>query len=152
MSDRQVLTVAGRYTNIRPLCEFVAAGARAAGLDDKAVHHVELCCDEASTNIIEHAYGGEDLGDITVSYDVRDGAFYIVLTDHGRAFDPTAVPEPVLPSIEGQVADDIVESLQVGGLGLHFIRRLMDDVLFDFDEARGNTLTLVKNLPTGDKP
>jgi anti-sigma regulatory factor (Ser/Thr protein kinase) len=34
--------------------------------------------------------------------------------------------------------------LQIGGLGLHFIRNLMDEVHFTFDREQGNTLIMVK--------
>lgn len=151
MSNRHTLTINGRYANIRQLCDFVSAGARAAGLDDDAIFHVELCCDEASTNIIEHGYGGEDLGEITASYEVREGSFCVTLHDHGRAFDPSSVPDPLLSSNENFALDDVVEGLQIGGLGIHLMRSLMDDVQFSFDADHGNVLTLVKNLPTGDE-
>jgi anti-sigma regulatory factor (Ser/Thr protein kinase) len=34
--------------------------------------------------------------------------------------------------------------VKVGGLGIHFMRQLMDDVQFHFDKKKGNTLVLVK--------
>ncbi len=69
------MTVPGRYDQIQVICKFVAAGAQEAGLSKDDVFHVELCCDEAATNIIEHAYGAEDVGLITVTYEISEQTF-----------------------------------------------------------------------------
>lgn len=37
-----------------------------------------------------------------------------------------------------------IEDVKVGGLGIHFMEQLMDEVVFSFDDGTGNTLTLVK--------
>ncbi len=148
MYQKHVLTIPGRYDEIRRLCDFVSAGAREAGLDEDAVFHVELCCDEAATNIIEHAYGAEDMGDIVVSYESSAVGFTIMLQDNGRSFNPSAVPAPKSHAENTDVleADEIVDNLQVGGLGIHFMRNLMDEVHFNFGQ-QGNTLILVKKFP-----
>lgn len=153
MAAQRRLTVPGRYPEIRKICEFVAAGASEAGFDDDTVFHLELCCDEASTNIIEHAYGGEDVGAIDVTTIVDKASFTVTLQDSGRPFDPAAVPAP--PDINNDLAggistDELSQQLQVGGLGLHFIRNLMDEVYFTFDEDHGNTMVMVKYLQGKD--
>jgi serine/threonine-protein kinase RsbW len=148
MSRANVLTVPGRYDAVRGICEFVSAGATAAGMNTKAVFQVELACDEAATNIIEHAYGAEDVGTITVQYARTGRDFTVTLQDNGRSFDPSAVPPPptVATEITDVTPDELGSQLQVGGLGLHLIRKLMDEVYFSFDPQSGNTLTLVKRL------
>lgn len=142
MGKKHTLTVPGRYERIRQVCQFVAAGAAEAGLDETAVFHIELACDEACTNIIEHAYGGEDVGEIRISWQVKESAFVITLYDHGRRFDPTSVPPPRLVT---DAEADVLENLKVGGLGIHFMRQLMDEVDFRFGE-NGNELVLVKKM------
>lgn len=149
MADRQELTIPGQYSQIRQLCDFVASGARQAGLDEGAIFHVELCCDEAATNIIEHAYGAEDMGDITVDYETIADIFTIRLHDNGRSFEPATVPEPELPKEKSTSDDDAVQNLKIGGLGIHFMRNLMDEVYFNFDADKGNTLVLIKKIPQG---
>lgn len=150
MGKGHTLVVPGRYDQIQAICEFVSAGAREAGLDADAVFHIELCCDEASTNIIEHAYGAEDIGQISASYEITRQEFRLTLHDDGRPFNPDTVPEPKLPhevSESNDVAlEDIMDSLKVGGLGIHFMRRLMDEVHYSFNSTHGNTLVLVKRI------
>ncbi len=139
MGVQHVLTVPGRYEEIQKICQFMADGAARSGLDQTAIFHIELACDEACTNVIEHAYNGEDKGKITVSWQMKDGAFIINIHDNGRSFNPDAVPVPTLPP---DASDP--ENVKVGGLGIHFMRQLMDEVRFTFDDKVGNTLTLVK--------
>ncbi|NDJ52282.1 MAG: anti-sigma factor antagonist [Chloroflexi bacterium] len=140
MTEVRKLTVRGQFRSIPTIIQFVSDAARAAGLDEKSVSHVQLAVDEACTNIIEHAYGGEDNGDIEVCCTIDYGHCQIEIVDYGESFDPDAVPEPV-PS------NDISE-IEPGGLGLHLMRRLMDEVTFSFDDS-GNTVTMVKKQPEG---
>lgn len=146
MTNEQVLTVPGRYEEIKRICEFIAAGAAQAGFDDDTIFHLELCCDEASTNIIEHAYGEEGAGDIVISYKLDDDDFTIVMCDNGISFDPDAVPPPPTVTGDGQSPEEMANQLRIGGLGLHFIRNLMDEVHFTSDHLSGNKLTMVKRL------
>lgn len=147
MPAEQSMTIPGRYDAIRSLCEFIAGGAREAGLDDDSVYHLELCCDEASTNIIEHAYGGESVGEIVASYAFDGSAFTVTLQDRGKPFEPDHVTPPAIPDDIGNLSgEQLSEQLQIGGLGLHFIRQLMDSVTFDFDPVQGNKLVMVKHV------
>jgi serine/threonine-protein kinase RsbW len=143
MVDKHILTVRGRYSNVHEICEFVLAGARTASLAGEALFHIELACDEACTNIIEHAYGGEDKGDIEVHWWVNNDHFGVMLRDNGRSFDPSNIPVPAISEISPLDGPD---DLQVGGLGIHFMRTLMDEVRYSFDPVMGNSLTMIKRL------
>jgi serine/threonine-protein kinase RsbW len=149
MGKEKILTVPGRYDQIQAICKFVSAGAKEAGLNKDDVFHVELCCDEATTNIIEHAYGAEDIGLITVSYEISTDTFIVTLHDDGRPFVPDDVPDPKQPEFgtsKGEALNGILNSLQIGGLGIYFMRKLMDEVYYTFNGEKGNTLVLIKNL------
>lgn len=151
MTQPHALTINGRYANIQQVCQFMTAGARQAGLDETAVAHIELACDEACTNIIEHAYGGEDKGSITAKWEVIDGHFIMKLYDNGRSFRPNKVPKPNLPTNNRDNdhlvdSDDLIANLKIGGLGIHFMRKLMDDIRYELDAETGNTLIMVKQF------
>jgi serine/threonine-protein kinase RsbW len=142
MGSPQSMTVPGRYDQIGPVCHFVAAAAEKAGMDDDGIFHMQLACDEACTNVIEHAYGAEGVGDIIVTWRVDSNLFTVTIQDHGRPFDPNDVPPPNVP-LQG----DDLENMKIGGLGIHFMKKLMDEIRFHFDPNGGNTLTMVKRLP-----
>ena len=147
MGEKHVLTVPGRYEEIQKICQFVADGAAESGLDQTAVFHIELACDEACTNIIEHAYGGENVGEIAISWRLEGASFVITFHDNGRSFNPETIPRPTLPPTppaSPSPSDIDSDNIKVGGLGIYFMRQLMDDVQFKFDPKTGNTLTLVK--------
>ena len=105
-----------------------------------------MCCDEASTNIIEHAYGQEGAGNIVISYAIAEDEFTIVLRDNGQAFDPAKVPPPPAIRRESIPLDELANQMRIGGLGLHFIRNLMDEVTYSSDNRQGNRLVMVKKL------
>jgi serine/threonine-protein kinase RsbW len=146
IETENVLVVPGRYKEIRRICEFVADGAAEAGFDEDTIFHLELCCDEATTNIIEHAYGEEGVGPISISYHNDGDAFRIVLQDNGQAFDPTSVPPPPAIMDHDGSPEELTSQLRIGGLGWHFIRNLMDEVHFTSDHQSGNKLVMVKKL------
>lgn len=130
------LTVEGYFKNLAGIDDFVSEAAKQAGLADRAVYAVKMAVDEACTNIIEHAYGGEGRGQIRLVYHIQGDGLKIVIYDQGEPFAPTHVPEL---DIEAPL-----EARQSGGMGIFFIRRLMDQVEFTFGTPEGNRLTLFK--------
>lgn len=139
----KVFSIPGRYNRIYEACQFIVAGAEEAGFDSHALFQIELACDEACTNVIEHAYGGEGEGEIRLAYEVKGRAFQITINDDGSPFDPSEVPEPIVPA-----DPSAIEEIKVGGLGIHFMRKLMDEVYFFFDKDHGNRLVMIKHLNT----
>ena len=138
MGTSQTLVFPGRFESLAAISEFVTDAARAAGLDACAVDAVQLAVDEACSNIVEHAYGGERHGEIKCTCRVNNDGLTVILRDHGRPFDPSLVPEPnTNPTL-----DD--ETCTGGGLGLYFMRQLMDEVCFEFTPDSGNVVTMVK--------
>jgi serine/threonine-protein kinase RsbW len=138
MGQPRRLTVPGQFEQLAQIAEFVTRAAREAGLTDDDVFHVEMAVDEACSNIIEHAYA-DCSGDIDLACrSSAPGAFEITIHDSGRSFNPDLVTAPNL----GTPAD--LEDLNEGGLGLYFMRKLMDEVRFEMVAGQGNTLTMTK--------
>jgi serine/threonine-protein kinase RsbW len=141
LDSSQTRVFPGLFDSLAPIGEFVTQAARVVGLDAQAVYAVQMAVDEAVTNIIEHAYGGEGRGTNKCTCHLSDDGLTVTLRDQGRPFDPASVPTPDL--------DADLEDRRVGGLGLYFIRRLMDEVRFEFTPGSGNVLTMVKRKETG---
>jgi serine/threonine-protein kinase RsbW len=136
MDTEEKLTFPGRFDSLVAISEFVGRAAESTSLDERAVYEVQLAVDEACTNIIKHAYGGEGRGDIEITCRINDEGLTVILRDHGQPFDPTSVPPPKL---HGNLKDR-----NLGGLGLFFMHKLMDEVHFEFTPDSGNVLTMVK--------
>ena len=120
----QTVIYLARFENLDRIREFVGQAARSCGLDATAVYQVQLAADEAFTNIVEHAYGGECDEKIQCTCQISDEGLGITLRDCGQVFDPTQVPDPDLKAT--------LQERQIGGLGVYFIRQLMDEVEFKF--------------------
>lgn len=130
----------GRFESLSAIRDFVVNVAKGAGFRDFDLYAVELAVDEACSNIIEHAYGGENVGDIELTCDSTDQSLIIVLKDHGAPFDPSNIPEPDFGLN--------IDQLKPGGAGLFLMRKMMDGVYFDFSIGSGNVLTMVKYKKT----
>lgn len=116
---------------------FVMQTGRDLGLNERVIQHLELAVDEACTNVVQHAYDGQG-GKIEITIELLAAGVQVVIRDWGATFDPRTVPIP-----------DVTAPLQQrspGGLGLFLMRQLMDQVDFQFDAERGNTLTMMKRL------
>ena len=138
--NEQCLTVPGRFESLVRIADFVEGAVRGAGWSDDDVYHVQMAVDEACSNVIEHAYGMDAHGEIQLTCCIQDqGDLIVVIHDHGKPFDPAGVPEPPLGAE--------LANLPEGGLGLYFMRKLMDQVTFHFDRECGNVLTMVKRRP-----
>lgn len=137
--------IPANFENLKVVGEFIDRACVAAGFNDSVTYAIQLAVDEACSNIIEHAYRSiRGVCEIECTCAVDDEALYVELHDHGEPFNPAEIPEP-----------DITAELALrskGGLGLYFIRRLMDEVSFRFvpeaehedPEAAGNFLLMVK--------
>jgi serine/threonine-protein kinase RsbW len=128
----------GRFESLPKIRDFVVSAAISAGLNDLDVYAVELAVDEACSNIIEHAYGGEGVGDIQCTCRVSEDDLTIILKDNGQPFEPESIPEP---NFSGPLED-----LKPGGAGLFLMRKMMDKVQFEFTPDYGNTLVMVKRV------
>lgn len=133
-----------QFENLDPIRDFVGEVARQAGMDDREIYNVQLAVDEACSNIIEYAYEGISDGQIEISVFATREALTMILNDQGKPFDPDEVAEPDVEAA--------LEDRPIGGLGLFFMRKLMDEVRFQWSPEKGNTLTMVKRLTKTQQP
>jgi serine/threonine-protein kinase RsbW len=136
MHETQTRIFPAQYESLAAIGQFIAAATEQAGFDACTAYQIQLAVDEACSNIIEHAYGGEGADVIECTYRIRREEFIVVLRDYGRPFEPETVPKPNLSAN--------IEERPGGGLGLYLIRQIMDEVNFDFESGAGNVLTMVK--------
>jgi len=131
------ITFDANFDNLDEIREFVGEAASQIGFSDKEIYSIQLAADEASSNIIEHAYEGVTDGKLEIDCNVFDGGIEIVMRDQGKSFNPSNVPEP-------NVNADLSER-KIGGLGMYLMRKLMDEVKYESSDF-GNILTMVKRM------
>ncbi len=91
-------------------------------LSEDIVFVLDLSLEELITNIIK--YGHEDSAEhyIQVDISLHEDLLILEITDDGRPFDPTEIPEPDL--------DVPLEERRIGGLGIHLVRNYVDSMRY----------------------
>jgi len=132
------ICVSSELANLTEVGAFVCERARHAGMSEDQIFQVQLAVDEACTNSMVHAYQGDVTGQVRVCC-YREGADFVVeVIDQGQGFEPSEIPEPDLSSP--------LEDRDAGGLGLYFMRTLMDSVTFAVPRDGGNQVVMRKRI------
>jgi anti-sigma regulatory factor (Ser/Thr protein kinase) len=128
-----------RRERLGELLAFVERACALAALDAHVAFDVRLATEEVVTNVIEHGYAGaETPGPISLRFHRDPRQVVVTIDDLAPPFDPATV-RPADPSAP-------LEKRRIGGLGWHFVTRVMDEVRHEHRHPRGNRLTLVKRL------
>jgi anti-sigma regulatory factor (Ser/Thr protein kinase) len=123
---------------LRPLFGFISDFLEAHHAGKKCRFRAQLAVEEVFTNMVRHNTSGVD--PISVDLTLDDAAFTIHVVDsNARPYDLTEHPEPDTTAP--------IEDREIGGLGIHLVRRLADDVRYEHAN-RSTTITLVLNLHT----
>ena len=112
--------------------------AEGAGFDEGTAGKLALAVDEASANVIEHAYHGAPNKTFEVRFDDRGEEFRVDVIDTGDMVDPRSLPRVDL--------ERYASERRKGGLGVHLMEKIMDSVTFR-RSARKNICCLVKRKP-----
>jgi serine/threonine-protein kinase RsbW len=131
MEDRFELEMESKLENLAVIGDFIADSMREFGLADPKIFEIQMAVDEACTNIINYGY---TVGMINISCRRRDEDVLVVIKDRGKPFDPMSVPPPDL--------DASLEKRKIGGLGVYFMKTLVDEVKYEFKDGK-NVLTMV---------
>jgi anti-sigma regulatory factor (Ser/Thr protein kinase) len=84
-------------------------------IPQRAVDNLNVCLDELLNNTISYGYQDDKAHDIFVELTLVDAVLTAEVRDDGAAFDPRQAAAPAFDS-------------RIGGLGIHFVRSLMDHV------------------------
>ena len=142
--DRSTLTVAGRPDDADVLTRRLEAFMRIHHLPPQAEHAILIALDELVANTISHGFGGVAQPRLTVSIAyIPDRQVRLELVDNGIPFDPLTAPPPDLESD--------VDTRPIGGLGVHLVRELTDEMRYERIDGRNRT-TLIKCLEPDSDP
>ncbi|MGQ0626934.1 MAG: ATP-binding protein [Phycisphaerales bacterium] len=128
--------------------EMLASVARRLGFSDEASGQMALALDEALCNVIRHGYGkapdmpiwitlaplgGVTTPDLMHANGNPTTGLRIVVEDEAKQVDPSVIKSRNL------------EDIRPGGLGVHIIHQIMDEVRYEKREGKGMRLTMVKD-------
>jgi len=134
------MTIEADHGEVARVNAAFAEFADGQGLPAPVRRSVNVALDELLCNTLAHGLAERDGGEVTVEVELQPDRLTLTVTDDGAAFDPfgRAAPDTALS----------VEDREIGGLGLHLVKRMMDEVSYQ-RRADRNIVTLAKRL-TGE--
>lgn len=142
MDKHLEINVAGDLAAIAEAQDAIEAFCARRGLPERVALSLSLAVDELLANILNHGGGEADIApDIRLRLWLDQTQLVTELSDSGQPFNPLDAPPPEL--------DLDLDDKPVGGLGIHLVRQLMDDVQYRREGAY-NRLTLRQRLAKTD--
>jgi anti-sigma regulatory factor (Ser/Thr protein kinase) len=119
------------------LCQHLEKFGQTLGLSKKCIFEINLALDELFTNIISYGFIDDEDHVIEVTLTPQNKTLCLCIEDDGVPFNPVDAKEPDL--------ECTVEECKIGGLGIHLIRNLMDEICYERCGDK-NVLTLKKYI------
>ena len=135
MEKKLVLT--NKVSEIEKLVLFVEELGEELNLPADLIFNLNLVLEEAVSNVILYAYPKDQTQEIYLSVKKEGNMLFFNLTDTGKEFDPTLMPEADITLS--------AEERQIGGLGIYLIRQIMNTIEYHRIEGK-NVLILSKQL------
>ena len=134
-----ILTLKNDLSELARIAQEIEAYGESHGWAVKWILNLNISLDELITNIVSYGYQDCEEHEIRVTLTDRGGSLMVVLEDDGIAFNPlTSTPEPDL--------DASIEERRIGGLGVYFVKTLMDEATYERVGNR-NRITLIQRPP-----
>ena len=137
------VTIVNRPAELQRLVSMVERFAQEHRIPDADVNAATLAFDEVITNTISYGYDDQEPHEIKVRLTLANGRLTAEVEDDGRPFNPLTAPKPDLTSA--------VEDRRVGGVGLHLVRSLMEQVDYHRTSNK-NHLIMTKRLSAAAQP
>jgi len=130
-------TVPSEAAQLPVLTRFLQEFWSAADLPPAEALPFELALEEIFMNVVMHGSPAGSVPQVDVSLALAHGGLTLTVEDDGPPFDPLSLPAP--DTTAG------LDERRFGGLGVFFVRQMMDAVSYQRVGAR-NQLTMAKQL------
>jgi len=123
-----------KLSELQTLCRHLEDCGDVMELPQKCLLEINLGLDELFTNIISYGFGDESEHQIKFSLAKDRETLVVQVEDDGIPFNPLDAAGPV----ESQDLD----SINIGGLGIHLVKEVMDDI--DYQRVEGKNKLILK--------
>ena len=136
------ITLPNDVRAVPELNQFIQSVGQRLNLEAAMTSQLMLAVEEAVVNVMNYAYPIGTAGEVNISAQCTDKDIKVIITDEGKAFDPTTTNK----------ADTTLnaEERPIGGLGILLVQQLMDTINYERSNGK-NVLTLKKNYKSNDK-
>ncbi|MBN1560557.1 ATP-binding protein [candidate division KSB1 bacterium] len=124
--------------DIYKACDFVTSHAEAMGFAENELSRIKIAVYEACLNAIQHTRKMNLSDKVIIEVESKARTLIINVYDRGAGFNPDKA--------NNYDVTDAASHRKTGGMGLHIIRRAMDQVDYQMDSLKGNKLIMVKHL------
>ena len=121
------VSLPGEEAAVRGALKHIVSALKERALADEEIGTVELVLAEVLNNVVEHAYGESEEGEIEVTIRRRNQSIIFEICDDGRPMPNGRPPAGSVPDADG----DHLDSLPEGGFGWLLIRELVRDLIYD---------------------
>lgn len=139
MSWDATYSIASRRADVGAFADVFETFCIDRGVQTAVMRAFQVAFDEWLTNIVDYAHAGREDANIDVALSVTPGELIAEIRDSGEPFDP--LNDSAAPSLDLEIEDR-----PIGGLGVHLIRTLMDDLSYRREQGH-NVLRLCKRRP-----
>ena len=122
-------------SELETLCQHLNKLGKVTGLSEACITDVNICLDELFTNIVSYGFVDDLEHIIRFTINVDNNMLTMNIEDDGIPFNPLEKKDPKIPA--GLI------DVKIGGLGIHIVRKLMDDISYERDRGK-NKLTMKK--------
>jgi anti-sigma regulatory factor (Ser/Thr protein kinase) len=130
------IVIGNNLAEMAKIADLVEQFGAAHAVPQKAIIDLNICLDEIVSNTITYGYSDAARHEIAVELSLEDNLLRAEIKDDAAPFDPREAEAPPAPD---------PKSPKIGGLGLHFVKSLINEINYRRD-GNHNVTTLTKKL------
>ena len=107
------------------------------------IEDIKIAVSEACTNSVQYAFDQPENERVFISFNLFKNKLEIIVKDNGKGFETTKLEKN---PIEERELEDIDENIPRLGLGITFIKSLMDETTVTSEPGKGTTIQMAKHI------
>lgn len=138
--NKKRLSIINNVDQLTLITDAVEEIAGEWGLSSRVSMNLNLVLEEIVSNIMFYGFKDENEHDIRIAFIKEANQLKVIITDDGEEFN-------ILSTEDFKDEDKTAEEREIGGLGIHFVKTLVDHIDYQRENDM-NILTLFKNINT----
>ncbi|HYG64636.1 MAG TPA: ATP-binding protein [Thermoanaerobaculia bacterium] len=131
------LAIGSRFENIELVQIVLKDSLVSLGLEEDALHWIDIAVREAVANAIKHGNAQDPAKKVDVDLAIVGAELVIQVRDQGEGFDPGQIQNPLAPE----------NLLKPNGRGIFYMKSFMDEINYGLEPGGGTVVTMRKRLP-----
>jgi len=122
-AKKYILTLKNDLDDLEKLRSFVEDIRKTLSVSKKCQFETNLALEEVFSNILSYGFNRHSDHFIKITVTTAQGVLNIRVEDDGKPFNPLEAQKPALQYD--------IKNCGIGGLGIHLIRHVMDDIRYE---------------------